>query len=359
MLTSSQLSFEKYRTERSNELCAAVDVTTRSIAVVFYDLVLQRRYARAALFGEAVTAESITAQVSRLFMMSGKSFGISASCLKKVGFAAPLHISYYIEEQLSPTELFLRPETELTVMPAISAGISGRFTAVLLAVPEGDCVAGDYGSSLCLAKRTGDELRCAAFPMTGAFSGTALESGMPAERGAIDEVRREKDGTICYGVVADADSVGLAPSGAVMAAAIMLKTGSLDADGILTDRDLFYIGEDFYVSQADIRAVQSDKARSAAALEVFFKRTGEPPACFLSGDVFSAGGMAALLALGALPEGLRGAGCAKNAAEQGIIRALEDSGELERAHRIAAQAQDITEELIGEFDDLYIDKLNF
>lgn len=359
MLQSSQISFEKYRAERSSELCAAVDITPRSVSAVFYDLALSRRYARAALCGEAVTADSVASQLTRLFMLAGREFGIAAACVKKVGFAAPVHITYYMEEMLSPTDLFLRPETELVYMPAISAQLSGRFTAALMALPAGDCFAGDFAGSLCLAKREGERFTCAAFPLVGAFSGTALESGMPAQRGAIDEVRREKDGTICYGVVADAQSVGVAPSAAVMTAAILLKTGSLDSDGILTDRDLFYIGEDFYISQSDLRAVQADKARSAAAIEVFARHTGGIGAGYLSGDVFSAGGMAAMLFLGAVPESLRKAGYAKNAAEQGVIRVLEDEKELERAAAIAASAEDITEDLLCEFDDLYIEKLNF
>lgn len=359
MLSSSHISFEKYRDERSAELCAAVDITRHSISLVFYDLALSRRVARTALCGESVTEDSVCSQLSRMFMLSGKQYGIAAANVRKIGFAAPVHIALFIEEQLSPTELFLRPETEIYVVPFISAAISGRFTAVLAALPEGDCLAADYGSSFCLAQREGDRLSCAVFPFVGAFDGSALESGMSCERGAIDEVSREKDGTICYGVVGDADSVGIAPSGALMAANILLSTGSLDSDGILTDRDMFYIGEDYYISQADIRVIQADKARSAAALELFGKRAGAAPRAFLSGEVFSAKGMEAMLTLGAVPETLRGAGYAKNAVEQGIIRCLESEEERARTEKIAANAVDITEEFLEEFDDLYINKLSF
>ena len=359
MLNSSHISFEKYRSERSGELCAAVDITTRSISVVFYDLALSRRVGRTALVGEEVTSESLCAQLSRIFMLSSREYGISAVSLKKIGFAAPVHLSYYIEEQLTPTELFLRPETEIYTLPAISASLSGRFTAVLAAVPQGDCFAADFGSVLCLSGISGSKHTCAAFSLSGAFDGSALESGMPCERGAIDEVSMEKDGTVCYGVISDADSLGIAASGAMMAAKLMLSKGVLDCDGILTDRDLFYIGEDFYVSQADIRYIQADKARCSAALELFMKHTGGFQKAYLSGDVFSAGGMEAMLAVGAIPDELRGAGYAKNAVEQGIIRVLEDENERARAEKIAADAEDITEQLVGEVDELCMERMSF
>ncbi len=63
----------------------------------------------------------------------------------------------------------------------------------------------------------------------GAFDGSAAESGVICERGAIDEVRRDK-GILCYGVVSDAQSVGIAPSALVQAAELMIAEGIADKD---------------------------------------------------------------------------------------------------------------------------------
>lgn len=357
MLKNPQLSREKYRTERSSELCAAVDITPYRISVVFYDLALSRRYARTSLCGEHITCDNVASQLSRLFSLSGKEYGIPASALKKIGFAAPVHLSCFIEEKLSPVELYLRPETELFVMPYISAEISGRFTASLLALPDGDCLAADFADKLYIAQVKDGVPRCAAFPLAGAFDGTALEGGMSAERGAIDEVKRESEGALCYGVVGDSESVGIAPSGAFSAASLMLGEGIIDSDGIMTDRDLLYIGEDFFISQSDVRAIQTDRARCEAAFEVFCGEDSVPK--YLSGDVFAANGARALLKLRALPEEFSKAGFAGNSVEQGIIRCLESEDELSRALTFAMTAEDVTEQYLQRFHEISVEKYSF
>lgn len=358
MLKTSQIAFEKYRDERSGELCAAIDITAQRISVVYYDLGLARRYARTVLMGETFSAENLPAQLARVFALSGKEYGIPATAVKKLGFAAPIALSCFIEEQLTPTELFLRPETEIFVMPYISAAISGRFTASLLSLPQENCLAGDFSDKLLLAAVEKDRITCAAFPSAGAFDGSAIESGMCCERGAIDEIRRESDGTLCYGVVADADGIGVAPSAAFSAARLMLSEGIIDTDGIMTDRDLFFIGEDIYISQSDIRAVQTDRARCEAALSVF-EKDRQFDGRYFSGDVFACGGAAEMLSLRALPESCGRAGFAKNSVEQGIIRCLESEEEQRRAAAIAMSAQDITEELLSDYEELCMEKFGF
>lgn len=357
MLKNPQLSREKYQTERSSELCAAVDITAYKISVVFYDMELSRRYARGSLCGEHITCENVGAQLTRMFSLFGKEFGIPASVIRKIGVAAPVHLSCYIEDRITPTELFLRPETELIVMPYISAEISGRFTASLIAVPEGDCIAADFSDKLCVARIENGVTTCAAFPLAGAFDGTAVEGGMPSERGAIDEVKRESDGTLCYGVIGDSESVGISPSGAFSAASLMLGEGIIDSDGIMTDRDLLYIGEDFFISQSDVRAIQTDRARCEAVFELFgCDGVGKN---YLSGDVFAANGARALLRLRALPEKMAAAGFAVNSVEQGIIRCLESEEEFNRAASLAMNAKDVTEQFLERFYEISIEKYSF
>lgn len=358
MITNSRIIHEKYRAERSERLAAALDITDISVSLVYYDLALSRRFARTALVGERITAENITSRLVRLLSLSMQEYGISAAAVQTLGIAAPVHLSLYLEDALSPTELYLRPETDIFVMPFISAAISGRFTAALMALPAENGLAADFGSSLILGGFNSDRIVCASFPLLGAFDGSAIESGMPAERGAIDEVKRDNDGAVCYGVVADAESVGIAPSAAVQAVSVMLETGTLDSDGIMTDRDNFYIGEDFYITQADVRAVQSDKARTAAAFELFLREIGQPSSAFLSGEVFSRG-INAMLKIGAVPTLKCRTGFCRNSVEQGLIRCAENGLELERAYKIAAEAEDISEALRGKCDNLYIKNLPF
>lgn len=355
MISKIHITNEKYRTERSAEIAAACDITGSSMSIVYYDLVMKRRYARTAMVGRRITAENAEKDLVRLLITSMREYKIGASAIKSVGIAAPMHIESVLAE-LSADILYLPPETDILFVPYISAGISGRFTASLLTLPEGECVMADIGQLLCIAHKSAEGIVCAAFPLTGAFDGSGIESGMPAENGAIDAVRREKDGSIVYEVVGDGDSMGVSPCGAAMAVRTMLGTGSIDSDGIMTDRDLFYIGEDFFVSQSDVRAIQSDKARCRAAFEVFPRAEK----MYLSGEIFaSETGLRTALELGALPELFRSAGFCRNSAEQGIISYLESEMSRKKAEDISRNARDVTEELMEGFDDRYFEYLPF
>lgn len=358
MLAEIHIINEKYRTERSAELAAACDITANSIAVVYYDLALERRYARSVMIGTAVTPQTAAEGLPRLIRSSLGEFSIKPAAVKRVGIAAPVHIENAAECSFKADELGLAEACEVIYIPYISAGISGRFTASLLTMPaEGDWAAADFGSSLCIAHKTCGELHCAAFPLSGAFDGSALESGMPAENGAIDVVRRENDTTIAYEVAGDCDSIGISPCGALTAAAEMQRCGILDSDGIMTDRDLFYIGEDFFVSQNDIRAVQTDKARSAAAFGLLARTDAS---MFFSGEPFSnAAGFRALLELGAVPERFGGASFCRNSTEQGIIAFLEDEDAQARAFEYARIAKDFSRDNLLKFDENYLKNLNF
>lgn len=356
MISQIHITNEKYRSERSAEIAAACDVTANSIGIVYYDLALKRRYARTALFGERITAQNAAKELLRLLVTSLREYGIGASAVRSVGIAAPVHIGSVLETELSADALHLPPETEVLFVPYISAGISGRFTATLLTLPKGDCLAANIGGELCVAKQSGGGLVCAAFPLNGAFDGSGLESGMPAENGAIDAVRREKDGSIVYEVVGDKDSIGVSPCGAAMAVNMMRETGTVDSDGIMTDRDLLYIGEDFFISQSDVRVIQSDKALCRAAFEVF----GESERMFLSGEAFaSEAGLCAMTELGALPERFKSAGFCRSSAEQGVIMFLESEETRNKAYELAKKARDITSELLAEFDENYLNYLTF
>lgn len=358
MISEKYILHEKYRAERSAELALACDITAGSMAIVCYDLALERRYSRTVLFGGELSAQTAAKELEKLVVTALREFSIKPAAVKRMGIAAPVHIETVLEQALDPVSVGLSEVCELVFVPYISAGISGRFTAFLLTLPANeDWAAADFGKSLCMAHKTNGELHCAAFPLLGSFDGTALESGMPAENGAIDVVRQETDGTRAYEVVGDCDSIGVSPCGALMSAAEMKRAGILDEDGIMLDRDLYYIGEDYFVSQSDVRAIQADKAFSAAAFELLPRSDVR---MFFSGEPFSsAGGFRALMELGAIPERFSGAAFCRGAAEQGIIAFLEDESVRKRAFEFSRSAKDFSHDDLLKYDKVYLNNLNF
>lgn len=349
---------EPPRSERSDRLAAACDISENMISIVFYDLIMKRRYARSVSYGTKITASAAPDEFCSLFSAAVNEFGFGKD-IKKVGIAGRFSVESILEERLDRMELGIAQNAEICFVPFISAGIGGDFTASLLTVPNDDFIAVEFGSTLYAAKKSGSEFVCAAFPMSGAFDGSGLESGMPAEKGAIDAVRRDKDGTISYEVIGDCDSAGVSPCGAAMAAVIMRRIGALDEDGIMTDRDMFYVGEDYFVTQEDVRAIQADKAGAAAVFDVMLNDK-EGVKAFFSGEIFSdARGLKSLRELGAIPEKFMDAAFCRNSTEQGLIAFLEDEKARERAYKIANSAEDITERLYGAFDKRYLDHLDF
>lgn len=358
MLSEKHIIHDKYRAERSMELAAACDITANCIAVVLYDLAMERRYARSVVFGAEITPQNAADELSKLMATAIREYSVKPRAVKRVGIAAPVHIESELERTLTAGDMGLEEHCEILFVPYISAGINGRFTASLLTLPtDSDWTAALFGKELCVAHMTGGELHCASYPMEGAFDGTALESGMPAENGAIDTVRRDSDKTVSYEVVGDGDSIGISPCGAVTAAAAMQRDGILDSDGIMTDRDYLFIGEDLFVSQNDVRAIQADKARAAAALALLPNTDAQ---VFFSGEPFStADGFRALLELGAVPERFRNAAFCRNSTEQGIIAFLEDENTRSRAFELVSAAKDISRDKLPKYDKNYLNNLNF
>lgn len=358
MVLEKHIVHEKYRAERSMEIAAACDITANCISAVMYDLAIERRYARSAVFGTEITAKNAAEELSKLVATAIREHSVAPAAVRRVGIAAPVHIESELERTLKQGDMGLEEGCEILFVPYISAGISGRFTASLLTLPaEGDWTAASFGKELCIARMKDGLLECASYPMRGAFDGTALESGMPAENGAIDLVRRDGDKTIAYEVVGDGESIGISPCGAVSAVALMRSGGMLDSDGIMTDRDYLYIGEDIFISQNDIRTIQADKACTAAALELLPHTDGQ---MFFSGEPFTtASGFRSMLDIGAIPERFANAAFCRNSVEQGIIAFLEDERMRSKAFELVSSAKDISQDELLKFDDNYLKHLIF
>ena len=362
-MVNERTIFEKYRSERSNDLALAVYITRHSSSAMLYDIKLERRFARCVRFGVNVSPDNALACIGGVVLRVIRESGTPGNAVKKLGFAAPADITMLIEETLTPTDLFLPPDVEMAVLPMLSAVLGGDFTAVLASAmqQEGSVLAADVTGGFRAAAYADGRLKTLHLPMKGGLDGCGLESGMPLESGAIDELSREPDGTLCYSVIGDGDSMGISATAAVGAVKLMLDGGIIDRDGIMTDRDLFYIGEDYYISQQDVRAVQSDIAVCRAALELFGRESGRADRAVISGEAFGSERGAVLLAeLGAVPEGLAERyGWSRAPGEQGTIACLTDPALLDRIHRVCGSAEDISADVSEEFNELYIKNLGF
>ncbi len=353
MIKDVKISTKKFQKERSDRLGAAIDVSDNIITVAYYDFQLKRVFGMATLAGAEINTGNVTEHLAHLVISSMGGLKIMASDVTAVGIAASFMVSCVLEERLTAGDLHLRPETEICYMPFISMAIGGRYTATLLPDTTGDCLIADIGKTLFIAEKKDGLFRCASFELAGAFDGSGYESGMPPVDGAIDYVRVENGDTLVYEVIGDCDSVGISPCGAASSISVMLDKGAVDGDGIMLDRDLFAIGEDLFVSQNDVRVFQTDKARVAAAMELF----PDADKLYASGGLFTTRNAMRLAGeMGVIPDRLKTSFCL-NLTINGIIRYLRDENVRKEAEKIANNALDITSDLTEKFSEKYFEHL--
>jgi uncharacterized 2Fe-2S/4Fe-4S cluster protein (DUF4445 family) len=253
-----------------------------------------------------------------------------------------------------------------------------------------DIVAGILATGLTLDKRTrlfidvgtnseivlGSSARAlaTAAPAGPAFEAAQIRCGMRAAEGAIEGVRLV-DGEVELTVIGDVEAVGLCGSGLVDAVAELVGAGILDHSGRFVlgssprlgkigEENVFYLHDDVFLSQRDVRELQFAKASIATGWHILCNDMGVDPTeisqVLLGGSFGSYLTAASAVKIGLVPKlPLARIVAAGNVAGEGAkIAALSVT---ERAAAIAVLDEVDYVELSGrgDFNDLFIDQLSF
>jgi uncharacterized 2Fe-2S/4Fe-4S cluster protein (DUF4445 family) len=253
-----------------------------------------------------------------------------------------------------------------------------------------DIVAGILATGLILDKRTrlfidvgtnseivlGSSARAlaTAAPAGPAFEAAQIRCGMRAAEGAIEGVRIV-DGEVQLTVIGDVEAVGLCGSGLVDAVAELVGAGILDHSGRFVlgssprlgkigEENVFYLHDDVFLSQRDVRELQFAKASIATGWQILCNDMGVDPTeisqVLLGGSFGSYLTAASAVKIGLVPKlPLTRIVSAGNVAGEGAkIAALSVT---ERAAASAAIDEVDYVELSGrtDFNDLFIDQLSF
>lgn len=132
----------------------------------------------------------------------------------------------------------------------------------------------DIGTNGEIVLAAPDRILCCAAAAGPAFEGAGIECGMPARTGAVSRVWYDKSGLCCQ-TVGNAEAVGICGSGLIDAAAALLEAQELDETGRL-EEERYYLddAQKVYISQKDIRTLQSAKAAIAAGIRVLVHEMG-------------------------------------------------------------------------------------
>jgi uncharacterized 2Fe-2S/4Fe-4S cluster protein (DUF4445 family) len=253
-----------------------------------------------------------------------------------------------------------------------------------------DIVAGVLATGLTLDKRTrlfidvgtnseivlGSSARAlaTAAPAGPAFEAAQIRCGMRAADGAIEGVRIV-DGEVQLTVIGDVAPVGLCGSGLVDAVAELVGAGILDHSGRFVlesserlakigEENVFYLSDDVFLSQRDVRELQFAKASIATGWQILCNDMGVDPTeisqVLLGGSFGSYLTAASAVKIGLVPKlPLARIVAAGNVAGEGAKIAALSITERAAANAVLDEVDYV--ELSGrtDFNDLFIDQLAF
>jgi uncharacterized 2Fe-2S/4Fe-4S cluster protein (DUF4445 family) len=213
-----------------------------------------------------------------------------------------------------------------------------------------------------------------AAPAGPAFEAAQIRCGMRAADGAIEGVKIV-DGEVGLTVIGDAAPVGLCGSGLVDAVAELVGAEMLDHSGrfilgnsgrfgTIGDENVFYLSDDVYLSQRDVRELQFAKASIATGWQILCRELGIEPEeiaqVLLGGSFGSYLSAASAVKIGLVPKlPITRIVAAGNVAGEGAKIAALSVTERAAANAVLDEVEYV--ELSGreDFNDLFIDQLAF
>lgn len=270
-----------------------------------------------------------------------------------------------VERKALECGIHVCPEAVLCWLPNIGGFVGADTTACILGAEfdkreeltlmidigtNGEMVLGDKeGYSVCST---------AAGP---AFEGAKITCGMRGSAGAIDHVSIQ-DGKLVYHVIGECEPVGICGSGLLDAVFCLLQTGEIDEGGRMEEP--YFFTSEVFLNQRDIRELQLAKAAIAAGIQMLCRKrqvkVEEIQKVLLAGafgnylDPVSACGIGLIprvLQSRILPVG--------NLAGKGAQIAAVSQREYEHSKQLASRAEFLELALEPDFQDVYVDELEF
>jgi uncharacterized 2Fe-2S/4Fe-4S cluster protein (DUF4445 family) len=275
----------------------------------------------------------------------------------------------------------VHPRAPAVVFPALGAYVGGDIVAGLLAtgvtLDRRVRLFIDVGTNSEIVLGSRDRVVATAAPAGPAFEAAQIRCGMRAAEGAIEGVTIAGD-ELSLQVIGDVAPVGMCGSGLVDAVAELVSAGLIDKSGrfavepaVLADRfgkigeeRVFYLAEDIFLSQRDVRELQFAKASIATGWNILLRELGvdvsDIAQVLLAGSFGSYLSPASAVRIGLVPRlPLTRIVSAGNMAGEGAKIAALSVQERAAAAAIVDEVEYV--ELSGrtDFNDLFIDQLAF
>src|SRR5947208_1937396 len=232
----------------------------------------------------------------------------------------------------------------------------------------------DVGTNSEIVLGSSAKTLATAAPAGPAFEAAQIRCGMRAADGAIEGVKIV-DGDVQLTVIGDVGPVGLCGSGLVDAVAELVGAGILDHSGRfvlgsserlgkLGEENVFYLSDDVYLSQRDVRELQFAKASIATGWNILCRDLGIAPEeisqVLLGGSFGSYLSAASAVKIGLVPTlPLARIVSAGNVAGEGAKIAALSVTERAAANATVDEVEYVELSGRADFNDLFIDQLAF
>ncbi len=271
--------------------------------------------------------------------------GISPENLAQIPFAPILTRA---ETVSAKTYLPICENAALLIVPDISGFVGADTVACVLATGldsrEKTALLVDIGTNAEMVLGNAHQMVACSAAAGPALEGANIQFGMRGQTGAIDHVWMENDRFKCS-VIGNVKAAGICGSGLIDAVAAALDAGLINARGkILNEDHRIPLTEEIYLTQDDIRQVQTAKGAIAAGIELMAAHLDIPlqniDRVYLAGAFGTFMNPESACRIGLLPAELEGKiQAVGNAAGSGAKMIACHAQELEHAQQLVSKTE--------------------
>lgn len=272
----------------------------------------------------------------------------------------------------------LNKEAVLSIIPSASSYVGGDIVSGIMASGfqnKNEAVFIDIGTNGELAALKDGNIISASTAAGPALEGMNIECGCRAETGAMEAFQIDEDLNIQYSTIGDAKPIGICGSGLIDIVGALVKSGLLDKtgrwskniDSKLADRlkdKKFYITENIYISQKDIRQIQLAKGAISAGLMLMLEEAGlkidEISTIYIAGAFGYHINPDNIKIVGLIPNGFRGdIKFLGNTSLEGARLALINRKYFHEGNNIKGNMKVLELSSRENFQDIFVSQLNF
>ncbi|MEF9863879.1 MAG: ASKHA domain-containing protein [Christensenellaceae bacterium] len=350
----------------------AIDIGTTTVVVYLYDL-------------EKMKCVSVVSRINKqaslgLDVISRIKFcGDHKDGLFKMHRAITDELNDLIDQTLKENEIDLNlGNAQCYLTPCMSAFVGGDISTALIATgfdkTQDICLLMDIGTNGEVAIGNKDFIWSTSTAAGPAFEGAHIKCGMAGVKGAINSVFA-KQGKIEHTTIGNEKAQGICGSGLLDAVALMCEIEVIDETGrIDTEKNCKFVGEkdgevvifltdDVYITQKDIRELQTAKAAVAAGVLSLAHcaeiKIEDVKRVYIAGGFGNYMDIHSAMAIGLLSKDFKEITSVGNAAGTGAIMTLIDDSYKENMSELCKHSKHVELGSNPYFMEKYVDCMYF